>query len=488
MKYFLIVFFTCASFICQAVSKEDRQLDKLLEESKERMLNADYSKAYKTAHRALQLAEKNNDSEGKARAYLVVANIAYATENSKNLCYIYIQKAKQEPGFRSSPALQSKACSILGDIYFVRSMYDLTEKEYDKQLSFAKKIEDSERRAVAMVDAYLSLSGFYASKENTDTVWHYLTLMEATLQTVKEEKSYPWYVYFYLRRAGMFMSKKKLQNAQSDVEKAMALCQKYGEREELRNAVLLKLGDLEDAKGNKEKALCYYKQKLENDIRLKRKEGEFYMYSLLRDYIFKNKLEEKEAYAYLNKFQRLQEDLDVEKGRFTEMLLKDMAIEKENAYAKKSSIYLYAIIGVIFLSVVTGWLLWVKSRKRKKLLITKENALTEMNSATTSLKKQIEENKFNDLIYLAKNNNPEFLTLFKELYPEFISRLKNLDPQIKSNELSFCAMTYLNFSTKDIAIYTSVTVGAVEKRKHRLRKKYNIPSNIEFNSWMGQSY
>ena len=77
-----------------------------------------------------------------------------------------------------------------------------------------------------------------------------------------------------------------------------------------------------------------------------------------------------------------------------------------------------------------------------------------------------------------------FFILFSELYPHFIKRLKAIDPKIRSSELSFCAMSYLNFSAKDIATYTYVTVGAVEMRRSRLRKKYNIPSEIDFNSWM----
>ncbi|MNE39864.1 hypothetical protein D3C81_1268960 [compost metagenome] len=45
-------------------------------------------------------------------------------------------------------------------------------------------------------------------------------------------------------------------------------------------------------------------------------------------------------------------------------------------------------------------------------------------------------------------------------------------------------MTFLNFSTKNIAQYTFVTVRAVQVRKNRLRKKLNIASDIDFNNWM----
>ena len=61
--------------------------------------------------------------------------------------------------------------------------------------------------------------------------------------------------------------------------------------------------------------------------------------------------------------------------------------------------------------------------------------------------------------------------------------MKQLDPNIRSSELYFCALAYLNFSTKDIANYTFVTTRAVQVRKNRMRKKYDIPSEIDFNEW-----
>ena len=61
--------------------------------------------------------------------------------------------------------------------------------------------------------------------------------------------------------------------------------------------------------------------------------------------------------------------------------------------------------------------------------------------------------------------------------------MKELNPTIRSTELYFSALAYLNFSTKDIANYTFVTTTSVQVRKNRMRKKYNIPSEVDFNEW-----
>lgn len=88
------------------------------------------------------------------------------------------------------------------------------------------------------------------------------------------------------------------------------------------------------------------------------------------------------------------------------------------------------------------------------------------------------------LIELAKNNNPQFIIYFIDLKPKFLEAFKNLDPNIRNSELTFLAYSYLNFSTKEIANYTYVSNRAVQMRKNRLRKKYNIDSKTHFNEWV----
>ncbi|WP_420240190.1 helix-turn-helix transcriptional regulator [Sphingobacterium prati] len=142
-----------------------------------------------------------------------------------------------------------------------------------------------------------------------------------------------------------------------------------------------------------------------------------------------------------------------------------------------------SIVALVLLVVAVSYFVW-RSKYNRKMLGQKEEALQETESINKELTEQIGENKFNNLIDLAKSNNPEFLTLFAELYPQFIQSLKTLDPNIRTTELEFCAMAFLNFSTKNIAEYTFVTVRAVQVRKNRLRKKFEIPSDADFNNWM----
>ncbi|PRD54794.1 hypothetical protein C5749_11280 [Sphingobacterium gobiense] len=157
---------------------------------------------------------------------------------------------------------------------------------------------------------------------------------------------------------------------------------------------------------------------------------------------------------------------------------------KDKAENRNSSRYRNVIISIlIFVLLLSVYFLW-RARKNRDVLKEREVILNEKEKINKALSEAIQENKFNDLLTLARSNSPEFLILFTELYPEFIHALKNLDPKIRNTELEFCAMAFLNFSSKNIAEYTYVTTRAVQIRKNRFRKKFGISSDVDFNLWM----
>ena len=88
------------------------------------------------------------------------------------------------------------------------------------------------------------------------------------------------------------------------------------------------------------------------------------------------------------------------------------------------------------------------------------------------------------IIDLAEKNDHSFLINFKQVYPEFIENLNKKYPQLTRNEIIFCSYIYLEFTTKEIAKFTFVTNRAIQMRKNRLRKKLNIPSEIDFYKWI----
>lgn len=97
----------------------------------------------------------------------------------------------------------------------------------------------------------------------------------------------------------------------------------------------------------------------------------------------------------------------------------------------------------------------------------------------------VEESLFKEIIQLAKENNSEFLPRFNEYCPRFSEELLKISP-LKMSEIRFCAYIYLNFSTKEIADYTFTSVRTVQTKKYNLRKKLNIPTDMDIYVWFSK--
>lgn len=112
------------------------------------------------------------------------------------------------------------------------------------------------------------------------------------------------------------------------------------------------------------------------------------------------------------------------------------------------------------------------------------------NSIINDLKNKIAntENYVNieKVVKLAIHNDIGFMPVFKQSYPDFQDNLLQKNKEITQDEIKFCALLKLGFTTKDIAEYTHLTVRSVQTRKNRLRKAFAIPSETDLYIWIDQ--
>ncbi|CAH0193285.1 hypothetical protein SRABI04_01793 [Chryseobacterium sp. Bi04] len=90
----------------------------------------------------------------------------------------------------------------------------------------------------------------------------------------------------------------------------------------------------------------------------------------------------------------------------------------------------------------------------------------------------------NNLYELAISRNSLFITYFKSQFPDYFERILEFCPNLVASELEICALLKLNLSTKDIATATNTTIRSVENKKYRIRKKLNLSSETDLNSYM----
>ena len=80
----------------------------------------------------------------------------------------------------------------------------------------------------------------------------------------------------------------------------------------------------------------------------------------------------------------------------------------------------------------------------------------------------------------------QFKLHFEEVNPGFFHNLQQKYPQLSQNELKLCAYYRIMLGTKEIAKMLNVTPAAIQKSRHRLRKKMDIPSETEMPEFMSR--
>lgn len=474
-----IFFFITLTFGIQKNSEEKIEL--LLKSSLENFIEIKFNESLKNSIEALNLSEENNYSRGKTVSSIYIAKVLLEVGLYKEALE-YLEKAEEEPFFNTLIDFKVETARLRGRAYGNLKMYQLATKEFQEQLQYSYKIKDKNKRSFSLIWAHQNLSDIFGWQNKKDSLQKHLISQENILKTLDEREAYHSLYTTYAQRADEYIADNEVLNAETYLEKATQLISKY---HVLNQHDVLKIyGNLEDKKGNKKKAIKYYEKALQNSIEIEDDDATRSLYKFLTDYYTQNTSDTKKALEYWHKYQQINDLIEFKNTKATELVINQI-VKKKNKELNESSInYTFLIIAITTVSVSVIFFFYFRNKKQELLLEESEEIITEKKILTEELTEKMNDIKFNQILELAKKNNSEFVILFQEMYPGFIERLKKMDPNIRSSEIMFFAMAYLNFSTKEIAEYSFVTIRAVQIRKSRLRKKYNIPSDKDFNIWV----
>ncbi|WP_282635507.1 tetratricopeptide repeat protein [Sphingobacterium thalpophilum] len=479
-KQFLFFILFLFAIKASAVDSRQHEVDSLLNKTRE-LFNAGQLLPYiETAIKALNLSEEANYDAGKAKAHSWIAeglvHVGLFKEGLKHL-----ERTETTRYYRENILAQSEVHRVRGRAYGELKLYQQAIREFRLQLGLIRNLT-GEKQKKSYQFTYENLSTVFDQIGQLDSVEKYNRLQLDLLRGDDEKKEVFRYLVVYDNLGRLYIKRGDFEQAQQYLDKSLALVKKYNIPVVLNTYSLL--GNLEEKKGNLEKAATFYEKSLASKREMGSRNGMKNSYRQLADFYRTNKLDKGKANEYELAFSRLNDSLENENRQVVDMVLNQiLKLKYQESATKVTKSLTISIIALVSLVVAISFFVW-RVRHNRKLLGQKEEALQETETINRELSEQIGENKFATLLELAKSNNPQFLALFTELYPEFIQALKTLDPSIRSTELEFCAMAFLNFTTKNIAEYTFVTVRAVQVRKNRLRKKLVIPSDADFNNWM----
>lgn len=254
------------------------------------------------------------------------------------------------------------------------------------------------------------------------------------------------------------------------------------------------LGTLNLKMGQYEAALKYLDSS--NAICLKTPHTKYY-------FISKNYQGYKDVYTKMNekdsiiKYQNLElrytDSLASQTGTQRNQSLDYMVSKNEDDNARseedKRIIILISIAGTLLISTLIIVYYWRRNNSIKNQGAIKEKNLEKnLDQKTTEIQqlKQKVSTSYDELIEMAKKDNPLFVSFFKELYPEFYKKIKEIQPDLTVLEQKVCFYLKLKFTTKEIADYTFVSIKAIQNRKNRLRKRLFVEEGQDIYDWIDQ--
>ncbi|WP_184547131.1 tetratricopeptide repeat protein [Mucilaginibacter sp. FT3.2] len=156
--------------------------------------------------------------------------------------------------------------------------------------------------------------------------------------------------------------------------------------------------------------------------------------------------------------------------------------DEKNKENKSQLIWL--IVAILLLLIIVVFIAVFISRKLKRKLKQSIATVNKLTKATEVNATRLKMDDLKEIVHLAMENNPLFLTRFNQYDPEFVKNILFKAPNMVAVEIEMCVLLRINFDTKEIARFTNSSVRSVEGKKRRIRKKLSIPSAIDINVWM----
>lgn len=479
------VFIVLITFTFKNLISQNHTIDSLLEASQSDLRSGELKRVLAKQNIILKESKKKNYSKGIARSYLFSGK-CYMKLGDCGKALFFFNNALNEKYAQLDMDLKSEIITNIGNCYHQQSLYNDALEKYREAIRLG---ELSEEINYIKAKNYNNIGNLYETvKTPKDSAYYYYckayyyfkndykntqTQKKNTIgATICTNLGEVWSTNNRIDSSKYYFNKAALYNNKAkDITLGAVLEQKIG-------VLYYHSHDYKTAEYHLEKAKTVFEEK--EDIY---KLSESYTLLIKLNKILGN---EKKQTEYQDLLLTIEKKINAiqESARAATL---DNVIKEKNEVFRKKEVRLYWIITIILLITLLVIIFSIYSHKRKKdssfLTLQKERDIIQQKEIEANeLKLKINES-FDEVVQLAKDNSPEFLIRFQEVYPQVCSAILKINPQLISSELKFCALLFLNFSTKDIAEYTFTSPKTVQNRKNGIRKKLNIPSDTDLYLW-----
>jgi len=468
---FLIFFFPFLLFAQQKITT--KIIDDRLEKSNALLIDGKTDDMVKLNLLILEDSKHINYPKGKVYSCYNLA-LAFSIQYRYNRSNYYLKLMESE--FKNlNEDDEEISMNILYSInYKGIKMYDEALKKLRNNLVLANNIKIDSARYSSRVLTLVEMAKNYLEKKDYDSTTYY---SKRVIEEAKKPKKMDSGLNTSLKITLIILAEAKLKENKIDsaefyVKSAQSVPITLGNNE-FRTLKLQ--GQIHDARKEYDSAIVDYKKSIELATKVKNFKKLLELYGLISEVYDKTgQLANEKEYSI--KYNALNDTLNTIEADNLKDTVGLFVQDKQKPLEDKNNLLFYIILIGITSTAIIIFFINKKIRKKNNVLNVKDEENKQLNQKLNFA--------FEEVVQLAKNNDPEFLTRFQEVYPNFFPKLLQIDPQLQNSELKFCALLFLNFSSKDIATYTFVQPQSIQTRKNRLRKKLFISSEEDIYIWM----
>ncbi len=390
-------------------------------------------------------------------------------------CRYFYNKSQPDSLIKAAENLQDKAnhyhelyAQVMSNVYLAEA-YSFNQL-YDKALIYLEKAfkileEDktnSKKIFLARSNILGSFANIYIDKGEPKKAVTKLQQVIKNYEVLKDVSEIKQFQYLNYSNIANVYSLYNLDSAEYFALKSIELKPANKEDDEIMLTNYSVLGKVNKGKKTFQMALSYYHKAIQIGIKTG---AQLNLKDIYIDMIELYNLTEKKdsAIMYDNKLKELEISTLQRKNSSLHMII-DKNIQPNNK--TKTSLWIYIALGGGSLLIIIMFIIFFTKKKTMK-------------------KESDPQVIYNSLIELVKKNDPAFLFTFEQEYTNFSKHLLEINPSLSKSEIEFCALLKLNLSTKEIAQYKFLEPRTVQNKKHRIRKRLNVPTETDIYNWFG---
>lgn len=450
------------------------QVEELLKVIQDRTNSFDPKLGISAADEALRISEDIGYNRGIIKSYYV-----------KSFAYYFLGDFKQSLQYASkieSVHAKSKYSYYItlmhqmkGTVYSNVGLEELSKQEFLKGVASSKDIKNENYKHLISAQIYSGLAKLYSLNDDIskiDTFDYYIDKADVAIKSVSPGFEYIYYPEYMILKIKKYMREQKADSAR--IYTHTLLEQWTGNRYLDQPRIFATVGDYYVYAQQLDSAQYYYNYAMLRAQKTGITNHLPELYKSISQFHLNSNREDSAIYYY-----RLYVDADNQLSQnmlySSEEIVRTVLADANKAHSIKA-IRRVAVISFLFLTGVST-MAYFTIKKRHNHLVSK------LNQESSIIDKQLN-TSFDDIVDLAKRNSPLFITRFQEVYATFWNKLITTHPNLSASELHLCAMTYLNFSTQQIADYSYLQVRSVQTRRSRLRRKIDLPPDVDFTEYI----